>query len=193
MRSFIGGVLLTLAVLALVAFIAIETGRVPARADGALLPGEKWAAGTSLNATIRREMPQPPYPYSPPTDADLVQGATLYVQNCAVCHGADHAPPNAIALGMGVRPPQFTKHGVDDDPEGETYWKIEHGIRFTGMPAFDKSMDEKSIWQLTYFMKRLPKQLPPAALAIWNHPETVASPTPIPQASQQPGQGSTHP
>ncbi len=192
MRSFLGGFLVAVLVLALVAFIAVETGSVPARADGKLLPGERWASKTSLAATIRREAPQPPYPYSP-TDADVVQGAKLYVQNCALCHGADHGTPNAIALGMGVRPPQFTKHGVDDDPEGETYWKIEHGIRFTGMPAFDKSMDEKSIWQVTYFMKRLPKRLPAAALAIWDHPETVAPPTPIPETSQSPGQGSTHP
>ena len=104
---------------------------VPARADGPLMPGEKWASKTSLAATIRREAPQPPYPYTQ-TDADIAQGARLYVQNCAVCHGTAHSTPNAIARGMGVRPPQFTKHGVDDDPEGETYWKIEHGIRFTG-------------------------------------------------------------
>ncbi|HZO94051.1 MAG TPA: cytochrome c [Candidatus Baltobacteraceae bacterium] len=193
MRGFVAGFVAAIVLAALVIFLAIETGSVPARADGPLMPGEKWASNTSLNATIRREEPKPPYPYYPPSDADLVQGAKLYVQNCAVCHGVDHSSPDSIALGLGVRAPQFTKHGVDDDPEGETYWKIEHGIRFTGMPAFDKSMDETSIWQLTYFLKRLPKQLPPAALAIWNDPKSVAPPTPIPQASQSPGQGSTHP
>jgi thiosulfate dehydrogenase len=193
MRGFIGGFVAAIVILAVIFVVAVETGRLPARADGPLMPGEKWASHTALNATIRREAPKPPYPYSPPTQADIVQGARLYVQNCAMCHGTAHSTPDSIARGLGVKPPQFTKHGVDDDPEGETYWKIEHGIRFTGMPAFDKAMDEKSIWQITYFMKRLPKQLPAAALAIWNHPETVAPPTPIPQASQSPGQGSTRP
>jgi hypothetical protein len=31
--------------------------------------------------------------------------------------------PNSIARDMGVPPSNFTKHGVDDDPPGVTYWK----------------------------------------------------------------------
>jgi thiosulfate dehydrogenase len=183
MRAFVGGFVAAVIVIAVIAVTAVTTGNVPARADGALLPGEKWAAHTSLNATIGREEPKPPYPYGPPTDQDITTGATLYVQNCAVCHGTAHTTANAIARGLGVQPPQFNKHGVDDDPEGETYWKIEHGIRFTGMPAYDKSLDEKAIWQITYFMKKLPKELPPAALAIWGDPSQVPPPTPIPSVA----------
>ncbi len=193
MRGFIGGVIAAIVVLALVVFLAVETGMVPARADGPLLPGEKWASKTSLDATVRREAPNPPYPYSPPSDADIAQGARLYVQNCAVCHGTAHSTPNSIARGMGVRPPQFTRHGVDDDPEGETYWKIEHGIRFTGMPAFRRSLDEKSIWQITYFMKKAPKGLTGEAKSIWENPSQVAPPTPMPALPQSPGQGSSRP
>ncbi len=192
MRSFAGGIVAALVLVALVVVLAVQTGMVPARADGPLMPGEKWAAGTSLKATIAREAPKPPYPYTQ-TDADIAQGARLYVQNCAVCHGTANSKPNAIAQGMGVRPPQFAKHGVDDDPEGETYWKIEHGIRFTGMPAYDKSLDEKSIWQITYFMKRVPHDLTGEAKSIWENPSQVPPPTPMPAASQSPGQGSTHP
>jgi thiosulfate dehydrogenase len=186
MRGFLGGFVAALIVLAVIGVTAVMTGNVPARADGALLPGEKWAAHTSLNATIHREAPQPPYPYGPPTDVDVATGAKLYVQNCAACHGTAHTTPNAIARGLGVQPPQFNKHGVDDDPEGETYWKIEHGIRFTGMPAYDKSLDEKAIWQLTYFMKKLPKDLPPAAKSIWEDPSQVPPSTPIPSVAPTP-------
>lgn len=192
MRTFFGGFVAALVVVAAAVTVAIIAGIVPARADGPLLPGEKWAANTSLKATIAREAPKPPYPY-PPTDADVAQGARLYVQNCAVCHGTAHSTPNSIARGMGVRPPQFAKHGVDDDPEGETYWKIEHGIRFTGMPAYDKALDEHSIWQITYFMKRAPDHLPAQADAIWNDPALVPPPTPMPALPQSPGQGSSRP
>ena len=192
MRGFLGGFVAALIVVALVVYGAVTTGRVPARADGPLMPGERWAAHTSLKATTDREAPQPPYPYTQ-TDADIENGAKLYVQNCAVCHGTANSTPNAIARGMGVRPPQFAKHDVMDDPEGETYWKIEHGIRFTGMPSYHQALDEKSIWQITYFMKRAPDHLPAAAKNIWEHPETVPAPTPMPALPEKPGQGSTAP
>ncbi|HEY0614793.1 MAG TPA: cytochrome c [Candidatus Elarobacter sp.] len=192
MRGFVLGALAVVIVLALVLVVAVETGRLPARADGPLLPGERWASHTALTATIRREAPQPPYPFGQ-TDADIAQGAKLYVQNCAVCHGTGKSTPNAIARGLGVRAPQFNKNDVMDDPEGTTYWKIEHGIRFTGMPAFAPALDEKSIWQITYFMKRVPEHLPAAAKAIWENPSTVAPPTPMPALPINPGQGSSGP
>jgi mono/diheme cytochrome c family protein len=192
MRSFVGGFVAALVVLALVVFAAVKTGTVPARADGPLLPGERWASHTALNATTAREAPQPPYPYTQ-TDADITQGAKLYVQNCAVCHGTANTTPNAIARGLGVRAPQFAKHDVMDDPEGVTYWKIEHGIRFTGMPAFHPALDEKSIWQLTYFLKRTPDHLPTEAKSIWENPSQVAPPTPMPAIPEKPGQGGSGP
>ncbi|HEX3467587.1 MAG TPA: cytochrome c [Candidatus Elarobacter sp.] len=180
MRGFIGGFVVALVLVALAVVASVELGLVPARADGPPMPGERWAAHTSLAATIAREAPKPPYPY-PPTDADIGQGATLYVQNCAVCHGTANTTPTAIARGLGVSsPPQFNKHDVSDDPEGETYWKVEHGIRFTGMPAFGKSLDEKSVWQITYFLKRVPDQLNGKAKSIWDNPAQVPPPTPMP-------------
>jgi thiosulfate dehydrogenase len=192
MRRFLGGFVAALVVVILVVLAAVQFGLVPARADGPLMPGERWASKTALGATIAREAPKPPYPYTQ-TDADIAQGAKLYVQNCAVCHGTAHTTPNAIARGLGVRPPQFGKHGVDDDPEGETYWKIEHGIRFTGMPAFAHALDEKSIWQITYFMKRAPDNLSGEAKSIWENPSQVPPPTPMPALPQRPGQGGSGP
>ena len=187
MRGFFAGFAAALIVIVLVVLGAVKTGNVPARADGPLVPGERWAAKTALSATIAREAPQPPYPYTQ-TDADIESGAKLYVQNCAVCHGTANSTPNAIARGLGIRAPQFNKNDVMDDAEGMTYWKIEHGIRFTGMPSFSPALDEKSIWQLTYFLKRTPDHLPSAAKNAWEHPETVPAPTAMPSLPPRPGQ-----
>jgi mono/diheme cytochrome c family protein len=192
MRGFIGGFAAALFVLAVLVFAAVKSGAIPAGADASMLPGERWASKTALDATLRREAPKPPYPFTP-TDQDVATGAKLYVQNCAVCHGTANSTANAIARGLGVRPPQFAKHGVDDDPEGVTYWKIEHGIRFTGMPAYAKVLDEKSIWQITYFLKRAPDHLPPDAKKLWENPNLVAPPTPMPATPQTKGQGSSAP
>jgi hypothetical protein len=49
----------------------------------------------------------------------------------------------------------------------------------TAMPSFAHSLDERSIWQITYFMKHL-TTVPPAAAAIWQHPELAPRPTAMP-------------
>ena len=193
MRGFFFGFVVAIVIVGLVAFGAIQTGAVPARQDQPPGSLERWAARTSLKATIDREKPAPPYPYGPPTEADFVAAANLYVQNCAVCHGTGNSNPTAIASGLSVKAPQFGKHGVDDDPEGETYWKIEHGIRMTAMPSYGASLGEKQVWQLTYFLKHQPT-LPAAAKAIFDDPTLAAPATPAPAPSDLPGakqQGTT--
>lgn len=170
MRAYLLGILTVLVVLIAAGFILVWFGFVPATADTPPLPGEKWAANHSLNATIAREKPQPPYPYGPVTDATIVAGAKAYIANCAVCHGSAGSPQSRISKGMYITPPQFTRRMPTHDSEGETYWKIEHGIRFTAMPSFKKTLDEKTIWDITYFIKRGTKNLPPEADAVWHQP-----------------------
>lgn len=163
---FLGGFVAALVLVALAGFAVVWFGLFPAGADSKQSALEHWAARRSLNATIRREMPRPPYPDDPPTDATLAAGAKLFITDCAVCHGSG-AAESRIARGMYIRAPQFARHGVDDDPEGETYWKIEHGIRFSAMPSFKGILSEQQIWQIAAFLKRPVKQLPPPPKAIW--------------------------
>lgn len=171
MKSFFAGVLTVIVLLLIGAFAAVWFGYVPAAADAPKpSPLERWAAHRSLDVTIDREAPQAPYPFGPVTDAVIVAGAKGYLANCSVCHGSAGSDASNVAAGLYISAPQFTKHGVDDDPEGETYWKIEHGIRFTGMPSFKGSLTEEQIWQITYFLKRGMSNLPSEADAIWHQP-----------------------
>jgi len=170
MRAYLLGILTLLVVLIGVAFVMVWFGYVPARADVPPMPGEKFIANHSLDATMAREEPQPPYPYGPVTDAVIVAGAKAYMANCSVCHGSAGSDESNIAKGVYIHPPQFTRHTPTDDPEGETYWKIEHGIRFTAMPSFKGSLDEQTIWNITYFLKRGTADLPPEADAVWHQP-----------------------
>jgi thiosulfate dehydrogenase len=167
MRRFILGVAATLIVIAVAGFAAVKFGLLPATADVPPPAIEKWAAHTSLDATISRDAPKPPYPVASSDDA-IVAGAKLYTQHCAMCHGSAVGKPTMMAKGLYIEPPQFVKHGVADDPEGETYWKIEHGIRFTAMPSYKGNLTEDQIWQIAYFLKNMPDHLPPAAQAEWH-------------------------
>ncbi len=187
MKPFLSGILFTLVVGALAAFLLVRSGRIPANADAAPGKLETWAASTSLDATLAREAPTIPDPV-PPTDANLREGVALFATNCAVCHGSAKGDLAAspIARGLYQKPPQFASEGVEDDPEGNSFWKIQHGIRLTGMPSFRNTLTERQIWTLATFLKhmdKLPSSVQPAWTRVRNWPVTGMSADGAPTAA----------
>jgi len=147
--------------------VLLQSGLIPANADAK--PGglEFWAAQTSLSATLRRDAPNGPNPVAS-TDANLREGVELYGQHCALCHGAaaGDASASPIAKGLYPAPPQLATDGVEDDPEGVSYWKIKHGIRLTGMPSWAATLNDRQIWTIALFLKHMDK-LPTGPQAAW--------------------------
>jgi mono/diheme cytochrome c family protein len=158
------GVVLGLFIAGLIGYVAIMDGWVPARADEPSSKFEEWAAHHALKAVLKRDATAT----NPlPSDEDnLMAGAKLYADNCSGCHGAPKNPSPAFAGGFSPGPTLFATDTVTDDPEGFTFFKIQHGIRFTGMPAFATMLKEKEIWQLTAFLKHMDK-LPPKVSSYW--------------------------
>jgi len=166
-RAFLLGVLATIVVAAVCGYIVLRSGLVPANADAE--PGwlEIWAANTSLDATLDREAPKGPNPVTL-TDANLVAGVELYGRHCAICHGTAKGDASAspVAKGLYPGPPQLATDGVEDDPEGFSFWKIKHGIRWTGMPSWGSTLTDEQIWTLALFLNQMDK-LPSAAQQAW--------------------------
>jgi mono/diheme cytochrome c family protein len=126
-------------------------GYAPVATAAAPMPFEKMMARTALHARLVKEMPKT-VPIEP-TEANLVAGAALYNEHCAVCHGLPGAEKTAIATGMFPRPPQLWKgKGVTDDEPGETYWKVANGIRLTGMPGFIGTLKDDQLWQVSLLL-----------------------------------------
>ena len=167
LRGFLFGALATIVALCLLGYIVVRNGLVPANADAAPSPLEVWAAQTSLLATLAREAPQGPNPVEL-TDANLIAGIQLYGEHCAICHGTAKGEASALAKGLNPSPPQLAKDGVEDDPEGVSFWKIQHGIRWTGMPSWAPALSDQEIWTLALFLKHM-DQLPPAAQQVWQN------------------------
>jgi mono/diheme cytochrome c family protein len=167
LKGVVLGVAITLAVALIVAYVLLRSGLISANADAE--PGglETWMAGTSLDATLRRDAPLDKNPVEL-TEQNLLSGVRLFAQNCAVCHGSAQgaASPSPIAKGLYQKPPQLATDGVEDDAEGVSFWKIKHGIRLTGMPSFGHSLSDQQIWTLALFLKHMDK-LPPAVQQIW--------------------------
>jgi mono/diheme cytochrome c family protein len=167
-KGLLSGVVLTLAVAVVGVYAVVRSGLIPANADAAPGALETWMARTSLDATMRRDAPTQANPVAL-SEQNLLAGVRLFATNCAVCHGSasgvDAASP--IAKGLYQKPPQLATDGVEDDPEGESFWKVKHGIRLTGMPSFGSALSDEEIWTLALFLKHMDK-LPPAVQEAWS-------------------------
>jgi thiosulfate dehydrogenase len=173
------GVLLgiVLGVMGIAAFVYLyfATGHAPVAVTAGEMPFERMFARLGLHSYLDK-LPHP----APPVPADeknLIEGATVYREHCAVCHSLpDIAERTAIAQGMAPKPPHLFKGtGVTDDEPWETYWKVEGGIRMTGMPGFKGHLTETQIWQVTQLVKNADKITPPVKAELMGRPAAVAT------------------
>lgn len=165
MKKFLAGVVVTIIAGVIGAYAFVSFGCMPANADSKPPIIEKWMARTSLHASIQREAPKGPVPIAL-NDANLTAGVKLYAMNCAVCHGASDGKASNIAMGLYQHAPQLAEDGVEDDPEGVIYWKVKHGIRLTGMPAFSGTLTDEQVWQTVLFLKHM-DSLPAGVNKVW--------------------------
>ena len=157
-KGFILGIIFTVLVAAAGGYYALSSGLIPANADAKPGQIETFIAGTSLQATLEKDAQKEPNPVQL-TDENLINGIKLYETNCAICHGTAEGETSAspIAKGEYPSPPQLATDGVEDDPEGWTFWKIKHGIRWTGMPAWKDELSDQQMWTLALFLKHMDK------------------------------------
>lgn len=159
----------------------VYLGYAPMTADRAPSGLEANLAMKAVHAISEREMGARTSPV-PADDANLLAGLHSYQQNCLICHGAADGKSSNIAAGFYVPAPQFATDGAEDDPEGATFWKIHHGVRFSAMPAFMHSLTDVQIWQLALFLKHMDK-LPPAVERDWKATKSVGTGA-VPQAME---------
>jgi thiosulfate dehydrogenase len=156
LKNFLFGLLLGVLMVPLAVFGYFVTGSAPVATASRAMPFERLLAGSALHARISREMPKT-VPIAS-DESSYSAGVEIYRQDCAVCHGLPGEEPTAIARGMFPRPPRlFRGKGVTDDEPGETYWKVENGVRLTGMPGFEKSLSETQMWQVSLLLANADK------------------------------------
>jgi thiosulfate dehydrogenase len=173
---FLGGIIFTLLMLAVVGYFAVKAGVVPANADSKPAALENWVANTALDAALDRDTKGLKNPIQQ-SDQNLITGVHLYAENCAICHGASDAKPSNPAQGFYIEAPQLAKDGVEEDPEAASFWKVKHGIRFTAMPSFTTTLQDEEIWKIAMFLSQMDK-LPPTVDAEWKKVPSVAATQP---------------
>ena len=166
LRPFLFGFLTAIIVIIAGAYLFIEAGGISMATDARPLPFEKTIAHMALDASVRGSADQKsPLPLN---DANLLEGAREYRENCAICHSTPGQPHTAIAHGMFPDPPELfaPEEMVTDDPEGITFWKVTHGIRLSGMPAFGTTLSDIKRWQVTMLVAHADKLSPAVQAAL---------------------------
>ena len=81
-----------------------------------------------------------------------------YADHCAVCHGVDGRGDTAMGRGLYPPAPDMTMTSTQSLTDGELFWVIENGVRFTGMPGWGTgtSDGEASSWALVRVIRQLP-------------------------------------
>ena len=169
MKKFLVGVVIGVCLPLLAAYLFISFGGMPVATKDRPLPMERAIARKALHAAMDREsgIPSP----MAAVDDNLLAGARTYQAHCAVCHGMLGRPESIIAKGMFPHPPQLLppRKGVTDDPVGEIFWKVKHGIRLTGMPGYGENLTEPEMWQVSLLLLHADK-LPESAQVVLRGP-----------------------
>ena len=100
-----------------------------------------------------------PVPDSPQT---LTAGLEHFARYCAICHGNDGSGQKTpIGHGLYPKPPDMRDAATQGLTDGELFYIIDNGVRFTGMPAFGigtpSEAGERQTWQLVRFIRHLTK------------------------------------
>jgi mono/diheme cytochrome c family protein len=90
----------------------------------------------------------------------LSEAMAHFADHCAFCHANDGSGNTDIGRGLYPKPPDMRQSDTQSLTDGELYYIIHNGVRFTGMPAFGEEtsnrQDEDS-WKLVYFVRHLPR------------------------------------
>jgi mono/diheme cytochrome c family protein len=87
--------------------------------------------------------------------AQVLRGAAVYRDNCAQCHGGPGFAQSLHGLSMQPLPGPLADASKHWKPR-ELYWITRHGIKMSGMPAWEFHLNEDEMWAVVAFLNRLP-------------------------------------
>lgn len=164
MRRFVFGIIASLAACAAAAYFLLERGYIDFGADQSPSRIESKLAMGAVDAWTERHASDRKNPL-PATEENITAGATLYLNHCAGCHGVPSNPESQFQQSFYPPAPGFFRE-MPDMNDGETLYIIQRGIRWSGMPAWNRTLSDEQIWQIVVFFDNMHK-LPPAAQKVF--------------------------
>ena len=95
----------------------------------------------------------------PESEEAIADGMMHFADHCASCHGNDGRGQTEMGRGLYPKAPDMRLPETQALSDGELFYIIDNGVRFTGMPAFGTGTaeDAESTWRIVHFVRRLPR------------------------------------
>jgi len=92
----------------------------------------------------------------------LAEARHHFADHCANCHANDGSGKTHMGPNFYPPVPDLRDPAIQTLADGELFYIIHHGIRFTGMPAWGKGLPEEDLesWKLVLFIRHLPNITP---------------------------------
>ncbi len=90
----------------------------------------------------------------------LPEASRHFADHCASCHGNDGSGNTEIGRNLYPPAPNRRLPATRQVSDGELYYIIHNGVRWTGMPAWGEPGDDPDSWKLVLFIRRLPGLTP---------------------------------
>lgn len=92
------------------------------------------------------------------TELAIAEGRDHFADHCAICHANNGSGNTEINSGLYPPAPDMRTYITQDLTDGEIFYIIRNGIRFTGMPGWGG--DDEENWKLVLFIRHLPNITP---------------------------------
>jgi mono/diheme cytochrome c family protein len=152
----LGGVALAVVMFSIVALAYIRATGLDARGKPGLLETRLAAAVRRLAIPSETRARRNPVALAP---GDMKEAMAHFADHCASCHANDGSGNTEMGRGLYPKAPDMRLPSTQTMSDGELFYVIEHGIRFTGMPAWSTgtAAGEAATWQLVHFIRHLPQ------------------------------------
>ena len=143
-----------LGVMAVGGFLVAASGIIPITASSGHWAITRWFLSFSMHRSVATHtlgMDAPPLD----DPALVIKGAGHYETGCRPCHGSPALRQPRIAAEMTAEPPYLPSE-IPKWEDEELFYIVEHGVKFTGMPAWPAREREDEIWAMVAFLRELP-------------------------------------
>ena len=131
----------------------IDSGVYDVSASSGHNPLVAWVLHDTYEHSLHRHADHIVVPADLLNEANVRAGARLYNSTCVYCHGAPGRQLGPIGQGILPLAPTLLAANRRNNPK-LMFWVIKNGVKMTGMPAFGKTQDDQTLWQLAAFLEK---------------------------------------